>query len=181
MVRDGRALLMAADSWLRRASGLLVPQMSFANNLLGRWQPCPENCCGPESCEDCFVTLPTNLWADLPPLANGICAACDYWDRTVQTSPYDNECWRKYTEGGLSDPTDCGFFPTTSMVVTVGVTYISEKCWLACSLHEYPDGHNWQWRKEMTPPITNFNQILPFYWQLSSSKCDATGTTVHVY
>lgn len=43
---------MSVESWAKRASGLLVPTMSFANPL-GRWQPCAGSCCVEDPCLAC--------------------------------------------------------------------------------------------------------------------------------
>lgn len=41
---------MAAENWIQRASGLVVPARGFANHPLGRWQPCVGPCCEIATC-----------------------------------------------------------------------------------------------------------------------------------
>ena len=43
---------MSVESWARRASGLLVPTMNFANPL-GRFQPCAGSCCDDVPSDNC--------------------------------------------------------------------------------------------------------------------------------
>ena len=64
---------MSVESWARRASGLLVPTMGFANHPLGRFQPCVGPCCPPSNCTDCVSDddiLPASLWVDIPELTD---------------------------------------------------------------------------------------------------------------
>ena len=55
---------MAAENWLQRASGLVVPAMGFADHPLGRWQPCVGPCCGSwedPGCTYCSDGMPRYL------------------------------------------------------------------------------------------------------------------------
>ena len=170
---------MSVESWARRASGLLVPTMGFANHPLGRWQPCVGPCCGvPEACTDCFPGAePESIWIDVPAIANGTCESCADWEGTY-------ELLRFYTcQWGIAVTKHCPcsplYYPIADLMVWTEV--VAEKCrWSAFLRTCVGTTQNVQWRLERNDAVSSFDVTIPFYVN-TGTQCDGTGTEVRVY
>lgn len=140
---------MSASSFIRRASGLLVPQMSFAAPW--RWLPCADCCeAPPVSCNfasteaDCWTgTINTDCLATVSGMANdactsGVCTGYNGNHTVVGTGALF------FQQTGLSYPCPPGDSDSTSARLTVQVTCIFSVCQLRGVIETnafYPAGH----------------------------------------
>ena len=177
---------MSVESWARRASGLLVPTMGFANPL-GKFQVCPGPCCfDPQTCLDCGNALYQGVWVELPELANARCQNCAMIGGTYWATHPSIPCSAVH----LMDDPACVVDQITVWLCYNATTH---KCLLKVQLskfftHEYAI----IWELELTEFADPIDHILPYRasnslctTQGSSSssavECSGVGTTVHVY
>ena len=100
-------MLMSIESWARRASGLLVPTIGFADHPLGRWQPCVGPCCEGGPCIVCGHpenpdTGPAQLEIELSGFSStgdAKCPDCDALNDTfVLTESGNHDCVWNYQD-----------------------------------------------------------------------------------
>ncbi len=167
---------MSVESWARRASGLLVPTMGFANPL-GRFQPCPDgDCCPPcFTCSDCYNgTIPGALWVDLPLWSNSLCPNCADFEQTIQVTrvipdPFLGVC------GWMGDVV--GNCPSAGNTATVTVFLFStfEQCRLQVELFSgfYTPNVLELWRHDnVNCSINEINHSVPWVGHTGAAMCD---------
>ena|GEM_PF-6186749 len=169
---------MAPENWLQRASGLVVPARSFADNPLGRWQPCEGPCCfSPVLCTDCYQgAYPAGVWADMPLLSNGTCSTCSaynnlyYLDNNVPALPcYDNISISTW-------PTCGGVNSLVFFLMSVHEGKCRMDLWLSTNVSPM---YYVKWELVFSSPVSTIDHTLTHV--SSGADCDGTGTTVHVY
>lgn len=179
---------MGAENWMRRASGLVVPAVGFADHPLGRWQPCEGSCClDPSGCEDCGIALhDPGVWVDLPALNNASCESCADFENSYFVSS-GNAC---RSGGGLViDPAVCGLD-----AIIVSFCLVEGTCYLTVRIFVTFGENSIMWQTALASFADPVDHYLPYvstgyYWDPSgcvptpsdTSLCSAVGTTVHVY
>lgn len=104
---------MSVESWVRRASGLFVPQPGFAN-LAGQMQPCPGgDCCecGSRFCNNCNSDIADSYRVTFFGITNNGCSDCGDMNDPVSfiCTPFPvavDGCFFRYVMGA-GDP--CSF------------------------------------------------------------------------
>lgn len=81
---------MSVESWSRRASGLLVPTLGFADHKLGRWMPGEGPCC--LDC-DCIKSSEYTLDVTFADIGNDVCADCVGYNTTYQVTVEEMAGW----------------------------------------------------------------------------------------
>lgn len=148
---------MSAENWFRRASGLLVPSLRFANSL-NRWGVCSVPCCettGGQPCAACDANGPDYIELTLAGITNGTCADCAAgWNGThlIEGIFEETACtWNKRfvlpcTEGGLTCDITFGFgwgINTLFSVLQAGVGAFGSSASYVCNDPDETDCMNW--------------------------------------
>ena len=176
---------MSVESWARRASGLLVPRMGFANHPLGRFQPCVGPCCEEPLCTDCGDWF--SVWADLPALVDGSCADCELAERTVKLGTWTGGAWA-YCGGDAGGGASyfCGWYLNwfwAHYAVENGQCYLYAQ-WFD-QLSGYPPyATHITWRLKLSSPASPLDHVIPFYEESENDphlECSGVGTTVRIY
>ena len=168
---------MSAENWMRRASGLVVPAMGFANPM-GRFQACPPGECCPVVCGDCYPgASPASIWIDVPAIANNACSNCGNYEGTYKLDHLGGSpCW-----WGMVPANECSCVPLSGIVADIRayVTVIGGQCvWIAFVRTCWRTAQNVQWRQ--TGAIGTWDITLPCYVNVGTD-CDATGTEARLY
>ena len=147
LVRDGGPVLMSVESWARRASGLLVPTMGFADHPLGRWQPCVGPCCGKTCCMQVVFSSVAG------------CMGGTY--KLERVEPTIWRCTAVYNP--------C--FSTSPQVIEVELTESGGTYYITVTV----DGHTWQKSYETEPdPCAFVDEAIPHN---ASGSCDSSSAT----
>ncbi len=141
---------MSAENWMRRASGLVVPAMSFADHPLGKFQPCPGECC-PEPPPECCMQVAFSLTA-------GCIGGTYNLEQTIPGARWEcvayNYCFSSNPQTITAELTESG--GTWYMTITV-------------------DGHTWKKSYDSEPTPCDFSgEDIPHD---SSGACDSSGST----
>ncbi len=162
---------MSVEGWARRASGLLVPRLGFAN-LAGQMQPCPDGeCCGSGITLPCYTgDIPLSIWIDLPALGNGTCQDCADYAGTYQAT------WDTIGGYWLALPTNhCGF----NNAVLIHLIEVGGQCSIVVEFFIAGAFSSVVWSL-VVGVISAFDHVVPFSTD-DSQVCLGTGTTVYVY
>jgi len=170
---------MSVESWARRASGLLVPTLGFANHPLGRFQPCVGPCCG---CESCGVSLAPGVWADITGVLNGTCSDCEDLNTTWNVGDVTSAC-EAYTDVGDL----CSFY-----WLFVQYVVVDGQCCLDVLLYRWFENPYWcyryvRWRKVLSGYADPLDHTVPYYEDDmdcgpgTDPVCEFRWSSVHVY
>ena len=185
---------MSVESWARRASGLLVPRMGFANHPLGRWQPCVGPCCGfitpPIDCEDCgFGNMPESLWVDMPTLTGG-CSGCDAAYGGTHSVPLISSSTPPncYSYNYIFCPwpdCPCAYDGVLLQFILTDGQCLVEAYLAGTKYYEGCYGQGIAWQITLTSPLTSPIDItLPFVWEYIPCPdvgCSAGGGSIRIY
>lgn len=195
---------MSAENWLRRASGLVVPTMGFADNLAGKMQACPSgDCCeifDPDLCDDLHIgTEPKAVFGDFPDIGDDECD-CSGMEQTVEWDwPDPIGCGDIVFAGPVTEP-DCGEDAMLLQFTIRMRRYPSNAPpdpWQLVASIKISGGiwrgeHNLFWGVPITSSFSEFDFTLSFLGDLLTTGlpgpkpvipliCDGTGTTVSIY
>ena len=180
---------MSAENWMRRASGLVVPAMGFANPM-GRFQACPGDCCFiATDCRDCYtggswpLGWPAQVFVDIPAPADDLCPNCDTVGGVYALDRQFATCNYAYRDPSWNFPAPCG--GSSGLLINFAVRIISNACVLQVNIvfgNTAPYQFGFIWRHTLSSSISTFDHILDFLTKLYGSACDFDpDSTVHVY
>ena len=166
---------MSVESWARRASGLLVPRMGFADHPLGRFQPCVGPCCGCTLLAD----PPPTLWVDLPNLGPGCCANFEATFEVTLDPGITEIGGAPAQQWDLEiSPAICGPVVETLQVIAQDLGAL---CRMTVNLLMPNLAHFLQWRYDSYSSFPDpINESISYAAQ-QAAPCSGVGTTVHVY
>jgi len=148
--------------WLRRASGLFLPQAHFAAPW--RFLPCP-NCCCPAVCSACLNSCAPEEWeVVVQDVANGTCSDCADLNDTYIVTPEVACIWRH-----VLDPVVCNL---TIMKLLIIGSYIFVR------FYDVAGSNKLEFRQAYgSPPdcVNLSDEDLPYY--SSDGRCDGAAAT----